>query len=677
MRRTTLTTTVQTDIDRSTRLFSSRIAFRFCTAAAILLSILGMTAATAVAQDWPDSSPSSSPAQASDAQVEPTPVTGHVIDSTGAPLAGASIRLETLRPSRAGGDGGNRNGRRGRGFSRSVHAETNAEGAFRIQPNADGSFLLEVTHNGFRTYRHVVADSRTASSRMIVMTRGSRPTRVQWISSLGEAMARSNETGRPAMVFMTMDGERANDYMAAVTYREAGVVELASHLHPLVSSSFTHSDNDETECPKYGTVTCAQHKEVERRVRAIFFPSDETIDTPQHLFLGPGATLIDRRRFQVSSAELRNLMIGALRMTHPTYAVEAASEYYADLRNDLERGNTVARVAAMDALLMLADSGDEVARTALLAVDPSRFSRDQEDALLDRVVTTTDAGMIESIAQLVARGSENFRAGAIRRLQAGDAAAAAANAQAREAGNTRIPATRSFGRLILIETLARATDAALRAEIESTLGVTRSNGRLVFPDDMNERTQFSVALALSNHADPTALPLLEETLAAPANATQRTDAGMAVMRYPTTVALSILESELARGGSSRAVLARLVGELGDLRGADTLMAALDDDSTALRCTAARALGHLGYRDAIPVLIRMIDDETIDSSVRVAAAAALVDLGSTAGIRPLIDHVENPVLGGTAREALRDAHATTAPRSSSEWRRWWNEQRDDG
>lgn len=638
----------------------------------------------ASAQDWPDAGSKSAAAAtgsaasaASAADSAPTAITGRVLDGNGEPLAGASLRLETLRSSSsraaaANGRGGARQGS-GRGFSRNVYAESDADGSFSLTPSGDGSFLLEVTHSGYRTYRTVVAAASAATPQFVIMTRGAQPTRVAWIGSLGEGLSRASETRMPTMIFMTMDGERANDYMAAVTYRDAGIVELAAHVHPVLSTSFTHTSVEGAECPKYGSVTCAEHQDVEARVTSTFFGQGQSIDVPQHLFLAPGGGLLDRRRFQISTATLRNMMIRAIRAVDPQRAADVAGEYYADIRQQLERGNAVTRAAALDGLLMLADSGDEIARTALLDIDPARLSSDQEGALLDSVIANPDSSMIDGIARLICTGGEDFRAAAMQRLRDSGAGAGAGETDTEDAGSAT-DRTNAIRQAILVRSLALAGDAALRVEIETALGVTRRGGKLQFAADLSERDQRSIAFALARHADPAALPILEGIIASPPNMTLLADAGIALLRYPTSTALSIFERELARGGADRAVIARLIGELGDPRGADSLMGALRDSSIALRTAASRALGFIGYRDAVPALTELTENTSIDNSIRVAAAAALVDLGSTNGIRPLIEYVENPVLGGAAREALQHAHATTAPRTSSEWRRWWSEQR---
>ena len=70
----------------------------------------------------------------------------------------------------------------------------------------------------------------------------------------------------------------------------------------------------------------------------------------------------------------------------------------------------------------------------------------------------------------------------------------------------------------------------------------------------------------------------------------------------------------------RRLAAGALGELGDARAVEPLIAALKDESEVVRWSAARTLGELGNARAVEPLKELLGDE--DAAVRTAAAEAL-------------------------------------------------------
>lgn len=88
--------------------------------------------------------------------------------------------------------------------------------------------------------------------------------------------------------------------------------------------------------------------------------------------------------------------------------------------------------------------------------------------------------------------------------------------------------------------------------------------------------------------------------------------------------------------------AKALGELGDPRAVEPLMAALaDSDSVGVRQTAAEALGLLGDPRAVEPLIRALGDG--EGWVANAAAEALGKLGDPRAIEPLIRALGDPLV----------------------------------
>lgn len=97
--------------------------------------------------------------------------------------------------------------------------------------------------------------------------------------------------------------------------------------------------------------------------------------------------------------------------------------------------------------------------------------------------------------------------------------------------------------------------------------------------------------------------------------------------------------------------ARALGRLGLPRAVpDLVIAAAPGQPATLRAVATRALGHVGHRDAIPVLLQLCRDP--DDRVAVNAAQSLLDCGDE-GLAAVCEVAELPD-GGHGREALQRA-----------------------
>jgi len=119
----------------------------------------------------------------------------------------------------------------------------------------------------------------------------------------------------------------------------------------------------------------------------------------------------------------------------------------------------------------------------------------------------------------------------------------------------------------------------------------------------------------------------------------------AVSREEAEYAKSRLEAAGAvvevRGKDPVAVI-RALGQLGDERAVDPLIAALGESDSGVRMAAAQALGQLGGKRAVETLLVALRDS--DSDVRMAAVQALGQLGDERAVGPLIAILRDSDLG---------------------------------
>jgi len=572
---------------------------------------------------------------------------GRVTTSSDEPLAGARIHLApVVNPpahftwSRPEQDQG-------------WNAASDAKGSFSLEPVAFGIFLLEVSRPGFRTHREVVrvGEGKIPALFEIALEPRVEPARewVPWLPSLGAALDAAHERNVPAFVFMTMDGEVANEYMAANTYRQPMIIELASRTAPVITSVFRHTPETYVNeiCPKYGSVTCEDHIAAEPAAAERFLRPGAT-QVPQHVFLRPSGDTIEQRMYYLGYEALRNMIVRALRTVNPEEAMRATEALYFDLVEPLRVGTPAERAAALRDLLDLTDLADELARTGLAFAALASLSPEEEHEILRRWLPGAAPDREWFVRRLLEQGSATLRAEGVELL--------------REEGTPEAFAT-------LVRALRETSDPTLARLVEAAVGVQRSReGLRVAQADESRRAR--VIAALARRGDLLALPLLFEAIRGATDPEVRIDLALELHRYEAGRVLPFLAEEIAKGGESRAILARVVGDLGDPRGRPILEQALSDPSVVLQIQAARSLGRIGDSGANHPLIQLLRREDLDASVQVAAATALVELGYEDGVPALIRLADHPVYGNAAQAALRRLYRGDAPTMSKEWRQWW-------
>jgi hypothetical protein len=110
---------------------------------------------------------------------------------------------------------------------------------------------------------------------------------IPWQRTLDDALALSQQTGKPLLVAVNADGEVASDSIARGRYRDPEFAKLVEGFIPVIASPVTHAPRDRDGrgvrivCPRFGTVTCAEHQAIEPDAYARWF--DGTRVTPRHV----------------------------------------------------------------------------------------------------------------------------------------------------------------------------------------------------------------------------------------------------------------------------------------------------------------------------------------------------------------------------------------------------------
>jgi hypothetical protein len=139
------------------------------------------------------------------------------------------------------------------------------------------------------------------------------PPQIDWVGDWETAFKQANETGKPVMVCInSKDGEKANERAARTTYHDAEFVALSRKFVMLVVSVRSHAAGG--TCPRFGRVTCEQHLNCWKALRArhgqefmASAMSGEMI-SPQHAWFRPDGTLLRRKEYELTKAELMTRM---------------------------------------------------------------------------------------------------------------------------------------------------------------------------------------------------------------------------------------------------------------------------------------------------------------------------------------------------------------------------------
>ncbi|MGQ0614413.1 MAG: HEAT repeat domain-containing protein [Planctomycetaceae bacterium] len=142
-------------------------------------------------------------------------------------------------------------------------------------------------------------------------------TQVEWAASWEEAFKLASAGNLPVMVCInSKDGEGANERAAKSIYHDPEFVAESRKFVMLVVSTLSHAAAG--ECPRFLGVTCGQHGECYRELRnrhgeQFVLPGGRAeMISPQHAWFRPDGTLLRRKEYEMTKAELLEKMRQAL-----------------------------------------------------------------------------------------------------------------------------------------------------------------------------------------------------------------------------------------------------------------------------------------------------------------------------------------------------------------------------
>ncbi len=575
------------------------------------------------------------PAAASDASVVVTSgrsLEGRVVDAEGRPLAGVVVTIVPSDGPEAPGGGG---GGRGTPSREPARVETAAGGLFRFEGLAFGGYRLEAVRaaDGARGRKAAViaASGPPADSLEIGLSRpradvpGDDASQIAWEGGFDRAFDEARRASRPVFVAVSMDNETANDAIAATHFRDPRLVAVTRAFVCLLSNPNRHAESG--ACPRYGAITCSEHQAIEVRVRTEILGT-ESVVAPQHFVLTADRDVVARRMYLLSVSDLTGLLLRGFAAIDPDGAFGLAAERIGASGVALKaaKPGSPLRLAAIEDVALLAATGDALARVALSGSGVAR-----EGTVLE---AETALGAVERVAPVdaaeIAAPFLDHPEPSVRLRVAAALSGAAPGSPAFDA---------------LVERLAAEDESACREALARALGVDLPAGAIPeLPPDARSRLLASLGRAGVGFA----IPLLGEELES-GDPDRVLEATLALAHVRVPAARLFLEARLAGRAASRGAAARSLGVLGDRDAIPVLRRALKDADPFVRAQSARALGALRDGESASALAALAAGDPV-ALVRVEAAGALKALGSAA-LRALEGHRHS---GGRAAELLHGA-----------------------
>lgn len=224
------------------------------------------------------------------------------------------------------------------------------------------------------------------------------PAQITWRTDFAATLEAAKTEAKVVFVAVNMDGERANDEMAKETYHDKVVTSLASRTLNLIASNAEHSKSG--DCPRFGGLTCEEHRKVDIRVREnVLKPdADGFVISPQHVFLDPGGQVLLSVPYVVSAEELEWCFVKALKMVDPQADVKASSKARAPKRLLL---NSVIDTAASGAAGAKPNSPASREEVLALIKEVKKGRSADRGAKIRRIMSADEPEALEFISQEV------------------------------------------------------------------------------------------------------------------------------------------------------------------------------------------------------------------------------------------------------------------------------------
>jgi len=156
----------------------------------------------------------------------------------------------------------------------------------------------------------------------LVFTPPEGPT-IAWSTDWLGAFEQATAEKKVVFLAVNMDGEKANDLLAAKTYGDKLLLPLSERTVNVIASRFNHTGAGK-ECSRFPGVSCADHQKADLRARDQILKAGlgGEVVAPQHVWLDGSGKVLLSVAYQVSAEELAWCFVSAIRRLDPESAVK-------------------------------------------------------------------------------------------------------------------------------------------------------------------------------------------------------------------------------------------------------------------------------------------------------------------------------------------------------------------
>lgn len=227
---------------------------------------------------------------------------------------------------------------------------------------------------------------------------------VGWEKDYKKAFEKAGQLKVPVLVCFNMDGEWANDELANKIYRDPKFLAAASGCVCLVGSVFEHQKTADGMCSRFPSLTCADHKQVEKEARKQFVGGTVAI-APQHVLAASTGDVITRRAYMCTLDELCDMVKSAELALSGASATEIAKRVDENTEKQMkslrEQAKTHDWQKQFELLEQIAKLGPRPSRILFteLALDKSR-PEDLRKRVIGRLGSKGDYDSLETLLKL-------------------------------------------------------------------------------------------------------------------------------------------------------------------------------------------------------------------------------------------------------------------------------------
>ena len=267
-----------------------------------------------------------------------------------------------------------------------------------------------------------------------------KPVLIQWQRTWEDAVRLSQETKKPILVCVNMDGEIASEHYAGIRYRDPEVARLFEPYVCVMASVYRHNPRDYDEqgrripCPRLGCVTCGEHMAMEPIVYEKFLDGKRI--SPRHIMVELDGTetydvfytwdvvsVLNSLRDGIANRKIQALPVvkGDRSLLEKLQSADSADR--AEVEDAFARAAAQQKQALLEAAIALGDKAPiELLRLALHGLDPELAEKARQGLLQAKDPGTVEL-LVDTLQTPVAQDERKQLVDALQRFAATSARA--------------------------------------------------------------------------------------------------------------------------------------------------------------------------------------------------------------------------------------------------------------